>query len=161
MITVIALILVIIGSINWLSVGIFDFNIVNWMFSSTSYVGARVIYGIVGVAGLWALFYLIYNRFSAKTRPKPPCPKSARPQATDKSPLLRLWQNNGQALTCPLFSARMFCAALCHIGYCKDFFISSRIRRKARFSSEGTRKESSILEMVFKRVFLSTRGSFM
>ena len=66
MITVIALILVIIGSINWLSVGIFDFNIVNWMFSSTSYVGAKVIYGIVGVAGLWALFYLIYNRFSAK-----------------------------------------------------------------------------------------------
>lgn len=66
MITVIALILVIIGSINWLSVGIFDFNIVNWMFSTTSYVGARVIYGIVGVAGLWALFYLIYNRFSAK-----------------------------------------------------------------------------------------------
>ena len=59
MITVIALILVIIGSINWLSVGIFDFNIVNWMFSTTSYVGARVIYGIVGVAGLWALFYLI------------------------------------------------------------------------------------------------------
>ena len=36
------------------------------MFSTTSYVGARVIYGIVGVAGLWALFYLIYNRFSAK-----------------------------------------------------------------------------------------------
>ena len=66
MITVIALILVIIGSINWLSVGIFDFNIVNWMFSTTSYVGARVIYGIVGVAGLWALFYLIYNRFRAK-----------------------------------------------------------------------------------------------
>ena len=66
MITVIALILVIIGSINWLSVGIFDFNIVNWMFSTTSYVGARVIYVIVGVAGLCALFYLIYNRFSAK-----------------------------------------------------------------------------------------------
>ena len=84
MITVIALILVIIGSINWLSVGIFDFNIVNWMFSSTSYVGARVIYGIVGVAGLWALFYLIYNRFSAK-----PCPKSARPQRTDDHAALR------------------------------------------------------------------------
>ena len=88
MITVIALILVIIGSINWLSVGIFDFNIVNWMFSTTSYVGARVIYGIVGVAGLWALFYLIYNRFSAKRINAPETAmseKRKRPPATVKS----------------------------------------------------------------------------
>ena len=35
MITVISLILIIVGAINWLSVGIFDFNIVNWIFSTS------------------------------------------------------------------------------------------------------------------------------
>ena len=65
MITVISLILIIVGAINWLSVCIFDFNIVNWIFSTSSYIGARIVYAIVGVAGLWALFYLIFNKFSA------------------------------------------------------------------------------------------------
>ena len=47
MITVASMILVIIGAINWLSVGIFDFNIVNWIFQGNAYVGARIIYSIV------------------------------------------------------------------------------------------------------------------
>ena len=66
MITIIALILVAIGAINWLAVGIFDFNIVNWIFTPSAYVGARVVYAIVGIAGIWLLAYLIYNRFSPK-----------------------------------------------------------------------------------------------
>ena len=44
MITVIALILVTIGALNWLAVGIFDFNVVNWMFTPNAYVGARIVY---------------------------------------------------------------------------------------------------------------------
>ena len=66
MITIIALILVTIGAINWLSVGIFDFNIVNWIFTPSAYVGARVIYALVGIAGVWLIAYLIYNKFSPK-----------------------------------------------------------------------------------------------
>ncbi len=64
MFTIIAMILVIIGSINWFAVGLFDFNIVNWIFTSEAYLGAQIVYGLVGLAGLWLLIYLIVNKFS-------------------------------------------------------------------------------------------------
>lgn len=66
MITVISLILVIIGAINWFSVGVFDFNIIDWIFAGDMYIGARIIYGIVGIAALWLFIYLIYNKFSGR-----------------------------------------------------------------------------------------------
>ncbi len=66
MITVIALILLVVGALNWLSVGIFDFNFVNWIFTSEAYVGARILYAIVGIAGIWTIVYLIYNKFNPK-----------------------------------------------------------------------------------------------
>ncbi|MBD5100464.1 MAG: DUF378 domain-containing protein [Clostridiales bacterium] len=64
--TIIALILVTIGALNWLSVGIFNFNVINWMFTPSAYVGARIIYALVGIAGVWLIAYLIYNKFSPK-----------------------------------------------------------------------------------------------
>ncbi len=66
MITIIALILVTIGALNWMAVGIFDFNVINWIFTPSAYVGARVIYALVGIAGVWLIAYLIYNKFSPK-----------------------------------------------------------------------------------------------
>ena len=66
MITIIALILVTLGALNWLAVGIFNFNVINWIFTPSAYVGARVIYALVGIAGVWLIAYLIYNKFSPK-----------------------------------------------------------------------------------------------
>lgn len=66
MITVIALVLVIIGAFNWFSVGVFNFNFINWIFAGNAYLGARILYGIVGVAGLMLLIYLIYNKFNGR-----------------------------------------------------------------------------------------------
>lgn len=66
MITIIALILVTVGALNWLAVGIFDFNVVNWIFTPSAYVGARIVYALVGIAGIWLIAYLIYNKFSPK-----------------------------------------------------------------------------------------------
>ncbi|HRF36708.1 MAG TPA: DUF378 domain-containing protein [Clostridia bacterium] len=66
MITVIAMILMIIGAFNWFSVGVFDFNFVDWIFTSNAYIGARILYGIIGVAALWLVFYLAYNKFSGR-----------------------------------------------------------------------------------------------
>lgn len=66
MITVISLLLVIIGAFNWFSVGVFDFNFINWIFTPEAYLGARIVYGIVGVCGLWLLIYLIYNKFCGR-----------------------------------------------------------------------------------------------
>lgn len=59
MFTVICLILTIIGGLNWLLVGIADFNLVNWMFSGNIYFIARIIYALVGLSSIWVTYYLV------------------------------------------------------------------------------------------------------
>jgi hypothetical protein len=49
-----ALLLVIIGGLNWLLVGVFDFNLVHWIFGGVPYLD-RIIYIIVGIAALICL----------------------------------------------------------------------------------------------------------
>ena len=48
----IALVIVIIGAVNWLLIGIFDFNLVAFIFDDLSTVISRIIYSLVGIAGL-------------------------------------------------------------------------------------------------------------
>ncbi len=50
----IALLLVIIGAINWGLVGIFNFNLVDTIFGTMSII-SRIIYILVGISGLWAI----------------------------------------------------------------------------------------------------------
>lgn len=50
----IALILVIIGAINWGLIGIFNFNLVDTLFGVMSTI-SRVIYILVGISGLWTI----------------------------------------------------------------------------------------------------------
>jgi len=54
----IALILSIIGSLNWGLVGLFKFDLVAWIFGGQSAVFSRIIYGIIGLAGLWCISLL-------------------------------------------------------------------------------------------------------
>ena len=54
----IALILSIIGSLNWGLVGIFQFDLVAWLFGGQGSVISRVIYTVVGLAGLWCITML-------------------------------------------------------------------------------------------------------
>lgn len=49
-----ALVLVIIGALNWLLVGLFQFDLVAYIFGGQGAVLARIIYAIVGLAGIWA-----------------------------------------------------------------------------------------------------------
>lgn len=53
---VIALALVIIGAINWLLIGLFQFNLVDAIFGELSIL-SRIIYTLVGIAGLWSLSF--------------------------------------------------------------------------------------------------------
>ena len=53
-VNIIALLLVIIGAINWGLVGLFEFNLVDFLFGSGSIL-ARIIYSLVGIAGLWCI----------------------------------------------------------------------------------------------------------
>lgn len=50
----IALILIIIGAINWGLIGIFNFNLVDTLFGTMS-VLSRIIYTLVGIFGLWGI----------------------------------------------------------------------------------------------------------
>lgn len=54
----IALLLVIIGSINWGLVGIFRFDFVAWLFGGQTSVISRIVFTIVGLAGLWCISLL-------------------------------------------------------------------------------------------------------
>jgi len=51
----IALVLVIIGAINWGLVGLFQFDLVAALFGGQSSMLARIVYVIVGIAGLYCL----------------------------------------------------------------------------------------------------------
>lgn len=54
----IALTLVVIGAINWGSIGLFGFDIVGFLFGGTTSLISRIIFTIVGLAGLWAISIL-------------------------------------------------------------------------------------------------------
>ena len=56
------LILVIIGAVNWGLVGFFRFDLVAWLFGGQTAGFSRVIYALVGLAGLWCIT-LLFRRF--------------------------------------------------------------------------------------------------
>ena len=54
----IALTLLIIGGINWGSIGIFQFDIVAWIFGGQSALLSRIVYTLVAVCALWCISLL-------------------------------------------------------------------------------------------------------
>lgn len=61
--SVIALILTIIGALNWLSIGIFGFNFVNWITFGVMWL-EKLIYILVGIAGVFMIVWLCVSRFN-------------------------------------------------------------------------------------------------
>ena len=57
-----SLILTIIGAINWLLVGLFQFDLVAYICGGQDATISRIIYTIVGVAGLWCISLLFRER---------------------------------------------------------------------------------------------------
>lgn len=58
----IALILTIIGALNWGSIGIVRFDIVAWICGGQGAVLSRIIYTVVALAGLWCISLLFRER---------------------------------------------------------------------------------------------------
>ena len=54
----IALVFVIIGALNWGLIGLFDFNLVGFLFDNISVVLSRIIYSVVGIFGILSLILL-------------------------------------------------------------------------------------------------------
>ena len=53
-----ALVLTIIGGINWGSIGLFRFDLVAWLFGGQTATVSRVIYTLVGLSALWCVSLL-------------------------------------------------------------------------------------------------------
>lgn len=65
--TILSFILVLTGAFVWLLVGLFDFNIVTFIFGTGwGLTVSRIIYSLVGISALWLIFYWIcYNPFKS------------------------------------------------------------------------------------------------
>ena len=57
----IALILVIVGALNWGLVGLFSFDLVAWIFGSATAIMSRIIYTLIALAGVWCISMLFMD----------------------------------------------------------------------------------------------------
>lgn len=57
-----SLLLVIVGAINWGLVGLFQFDLIAFLFGGQAALISRVLYTIVGAAGLWSISMLFMPR---------------------------------------------------------------------------------------------------
>lgn len=62
MIDKISLILVIVGALNWGSIGLFQFDIVGWLCGGQDSIVARIIFTLVALAGIWCISMLFRDR---------------------------------------------------------------------------------------------------
>lgn len=53
-----ALILTIIGALNWGSIGLFRFDLVGFLFGGMDSLFSRIIFTLVGLAGIWCISLL-------------------------------------------------------------------------------------------------------
>ena len=63
---IVALSAIILGALNWFLVGVFSWNLLSWIFGVGVFV--RILYALVGIAGLWMLIQLLVRRSKLFTR---------------------------------------------------------------------------------------------
>ena len=64
----IALILSVIGCLNWGLVGIFQFDLVAWLFGGQGAMISRIIYTLVALAGIWCVSLLFRDTDKAEIK---------------------------------------------------------------------------------------------
>lgn len=67
MIDRIALVLAIVGGINWGSIGLFRFDLVAFLFGGQTAMFSRIIYTLVGLAAVWCISLLFRNEPESPT----------------------------------------------------------------------------------------------
>ena len=77
----IALILVIVGALNWGGVGLFGFDTVAFLFGGQAAVLSRIVYALVGLAGLWCVT-LLFRDTEDNTRLTQPEPFNKKEHLT-------------------------------------------------------------------------------
>ena len=66
-----SLLLIIIGAINWGLVGLFQFDLVAFLFGGQSALISRVLYTIIGAAGVWSISMLFSSREARNAKDAP------------------------------------------------------------------------------------------
>lgn len=51
----IALVLLVIGGLNWGSIGLFQFDIVSWIFNGQDAILSRIVYTLVALSAVWCI----------------------------------------------------------------------------------------------------------
>lgn len=64
-----ALILMVIGGLNWGLIGLFQFDLVASIFGGQAGVVSRIIYGLVGLAAIWGIT-MLFRRPQEPDQPK-------------------------------------------------------------------------------------------
>lgn len=59
---IVALVLVIVGAVNWGSIGLFGIDLVATLFGGQMALMSRIIYSLVGLAGIWCITLLFKER---------------------------------------------------------------------------------------------------
>jgi uncharacterized membrane protein YuzA (DUF378 family) len=62
-----SLILTIIGALNWGSIGLFQFDLVAWIFGGQDALLSRIVYTVVALAGIWCISLLFREREAEDT----------------------------------------------------------------------------------------------
>ena len=60
----ISLVLLIVGGLNWGSIGLFKFDIVSWLFGGQADLISRIVYTTVGLSAIWCISLLFRSRES-------------------------------------------------------------------------------------------------
>lgn len=58
----IALILAIVGCLNWGLVGLLKFDLVAWLFGGSGSLFSRLVYTVVALAGIWCITFLFRKK---------------------------------------------------------------------------------------------------
>jgi uncharacterized membrane protein YuzA (DUF378 family) len=58
----VSLILVILGALNWACIGLFGFDALSYLFGGQGAAISRILYSIIGLAGLWCISLLFRER---------------------------------------------------------------------------------------------------
>jgi uncharacterized membrane protein YuzA (DUF378 family) len=67
-VSLVSFFLMVIGAVNWLLVGVSRFDLVRWALGRRSLLG-RIVYSLVGVAGVTQLSTYIWNTVRGKKKP--------------------------------------------------------------------------------------------
>ena len=65
---ILSYVLVLLGAVNWGLYGMFNFNLVGWVFMGDRSVGAIIVYVIITLAAIWLIISPILTGWGLKLR---------------------------------------------------------------------------------------------